>query len=363
MKCIYINKIKIIAINIIIYFCIFIFLTNSQACITSISNSTNLFVTKLLPALLPSILLTELVINLNVIDNLSYGFTKIICRIFKIPNCAAPTIIISYLLGYPNAAKHILKLYERKEIDLYTAKKLVAFTNNANPAYIVGTIGIAMFNSTYIGLLLLASHILSSCIIGISYSSNKFIIQQNKINSNSFKQISLGFKTLLKSLLNSVKTLIIIWGFTVIFSLTPALLLCKLNLSNYIYGLTVGICELSNGINILTKSNLDITVCLVLISFILSFSSLMVIFQIYSFTYKCGIKISYIIRYKLLHGTLSSLITYVFSKLILKNNNVLSVFNNNDLFLIDRPIPTIFYISIAIMTSILLVIITAKKKR
>jgi len=361
MKYIVVSKPKIVITNLIFYIIIAIFLTNSQICISSISNSTNIFFTKLVPALLPYIILTELVIVLNIAENLTYGFTKIICKLFHIPTSCAPTIIISYLLGYPNAAKHISKLYEEQKIDLNTIKKLVRFTNNASPAYIIGTIGTAMFNNITIGIILLISHFLASMIIGISSFSYRNIIQQNNTNSNSFKQISFSFDIFLKALFGSIKTLGIIWGFTVIFSLIPSLLFNKLNLPEYIYGLIIGIFELSNGINILSNINIDFCLKLCLISFVLSFSSLMVILQVYSFIFKTGVKLNYVVRYKLLQGLLSCGITFILTKLFF-NNKVLQAFSSFDSLLETKPMPYYIYFIIAGITSILLLLITKKKR-
>lgn len=361
MKCIVLNKNKIVITNIIIYLCIFVFLTNSKVCIASITNSTNIFITKLLPALFPYILITELILELNIAQNLTYGFSKIICKIFQIPVCAAPTILISYLLGYPNAAKYIYKLYNNNEIDLYTVKKLCTFTHNASPAYILVSIGLVMYNNIMLGIILLISHAIASILIGIFPLPNKIIIQQNNIISNSFKEISFSFEILLKSLLNSIKTLCIIWGFTVIFSLLPMLMLNKLNIPNNIRAILIGIFELSNGINLIIINNSNLTLSLCLVSFILSFSSFMVILQVYSFLYKTGIKLSYILKYKLLQGVISCTITYVLTSLLL-NNHTIPVILNTDNYIANTPVPYYIYFIIAVITGILLLTILKKKR-
>lgn len=361
MKCVILSKTKIVIINLIIYFLIFVFLTNSEICISSITNSTNIFLAKLLPSLLPYILLTELIVELNLAENVTYGFTRIVCKIFRIPNCSAPTVIMGYLLGYPNAAKYISKLYLSKKINLETANKLIKFTNNASPAYIIGTVGIAMFNNISIGIILIISHFLSSILIGISSTSNTTIIQQNNTISNSFDQISFSFDRLLKCLFNSIKTLCIIWGFTVIFSLIPTLIFTKLNLPIHILALLVGIFELSNGINMLASLSSNFTLSICLISFILSFSSLMVILQIYSFLYITGIKLSHLIYYKFLHGILSCIITFILIKLFF-NDSFIYVFSSIDNITKSKPIPCIVYIFIAIITGFLLYLSTKKKR-
>ena len=194
MKVILTKKTKLIITNTTIYLAIFLLLTSSKAVTNSISLSLNLFIHNLIPALFLYILITEILINSNLMYTLSFGLDKILSKIFRIPKDTTFILIISYLMGYPNAAKCISKLYKEEKISLTLAKKLLSFTNNASPAYILCAIGFSMFNSIEIGILLLASHILSSIIIGICYPYTEDIIQQNVTNSNSFCKISFSRK-------------------------------------------------------------------------------------------------------------------------------------------------------------------------
>ena len=176
MKCIaffkYKNyKSKNIYINLAIFLVIAFLLLNSNVLIISISNSIDIFLVKLIPSLFPYLLITELLINSGKIHTLAYGIDTFISKLFHIPNQVASTVIVGFLLGYPNAAKCILKQYKTNLIDSKTSTKLVSFTSNANMSFIIATIGIGMFKSIEIGIILLISHILSSIIIRIIFST------------------------------------------------------------------------------------------------------------------------------------------------------------------------------------------------
>lgn len=332
MKFVYVTKYEKIITNLFIYFVIFYLIINSKVVFMSVCESTNIFIYKLIPALFIYILITELIINSGKDKNLSLGFGKILSKLFKIPTNTTPCVIIGFLLGYPNSAKYIQKLYDRGEIDSKTATKLVAFTSNANLAYIISTIGISMYNNIHIGIILAISHFLSAILIGMFLTPSNLninsIIQQTNINSNSFKQIYSPFELLYISIKGTLKTLAFIFSYTVIFSLIPIVIINKLNLSNLLNNLLIGICELSNGISSISTLNIDVTLKLILTSFVLSFSSFMIIVQIFSFVYKVGVKFIDLVKYKLLQGVLSSIITYIILKFIYAP--VLSVFTNKD---------------------------------
>lgn len=76
----------------------------------------------------------------------------------------------------------------------------MAFTNNSGPLFIIGTVGISLFSSIEIGILLLLTHILACITVGILFrfwkydkshkSSSKYV--SNVSNSSSANISSLG---------------------------------------------------------------------------------------------------------------------------------------------------------------------------
>ena len=221
-----------------------------------------------------------------------------------------------------------------------------------------------MFNNLNIGIILLISHILSAIIIGIIYtpSSSSSIIQQKNTNSNSFCKLLSPFDTLYKSILGSLKTLALIYSYTVIFSLIPELLIRPLNLNENIQSVLLGIFEISNGINSISLLNIKLELKLCLISFVLSFSSLMVLMQIYSFVTIAKVKFKDIVKYKFIQGILSAAITYLLLNFIPKDS--ISVFVN-----IQNTINTNYYLTpsviymLAVIITIFICMVIYRKKR
>lgn len=313
MKFTFYFKYKKLVFNMLIFALILFLLLNSKILITSINNSIDIFVYKLVPALFPYLLITEILMRSNKIYDLSYGISYALYKLFRIPNHATATVIIGFLLGYPNAAKCVLKMYNEGQIDKRLANKLISFTSNANPSYIIATIGIGVFKSFDIGVLLAISHYLSAIIIGVfltpSYNNN--IIQQTKVNSNSFAKIYSPFDLLSTSILGSLKTLAYIFAYTTIFSLIPTVIFNVLNLPSIIKATIIGLCEISNGINNIQLLSVSLNLKIVLTSFILSFSSLMILVQIFTFASKAQVCFKDLLKYKLWQGGLSSIITYI----------------------------------------------------
>jgi len=364
MKFKYYFKYKKLITNLLIFTIVFYLLMHSKILVGSISESTNIFISKLIPALFPYLLITELLINSGKINNLSYGLSNIISKIFNIPKHTTASVIIGFLLGYPNSAKYILKMYNDKQIDGKLATKLVSFTSNANMSYIIATIGIGMFQSVEVGIILCVSHFLSAIIIGAFFtpSYNNTIIQQTNVNSNSFKKICSPFELLYTSIYGTVKTLAFIFSYTVIFSLVPTIIFSDLNLNQTIKTVMTGIFEISNGINAVPLLNISLSSKIVLTSFILSFSSLMILMQIFSFAFQAKVKFKDLVKYKLLQGVISCIITYIV--IIYIYTPSLSVFVTNDSFASKFSIlPSTIYVFATIFIILLSLILFRKKRQ
>lgn len=311
------NKISKLVILIIGLLSLFIF---QESNFLTVKNTVNIFFSSVLPSLFPFILFTNIIINCDLISSIT--------NIFKKYSHLISIIIIGFLCGYPMGAKITYKYYIDGKITKKQANFLMSFANNCNPIFILSTIGICIFNNIHVGIILCISHYISALVIGFAYFTHNNIIHEDSQKSNSFKKN--GFKNLHKSIFeiidDSIKSSFVVLGnifaFIVIFNIIFAAIetiLIKLDVSNsLIYSLSA-LFEVTNGCRLIyLNSNLDFNIIICLISFMLGFSGLSIIFQIYSCIYKANIKVYHIIKYKLIQGIISFAITYI----ILKFKNI-----------------------------------------
>ena len=121
-------------------------------------------------------------------------------------------------------------------------------------------------------------------------------------------------------------------------------------------------CEISNGINSIQLLNIPLNYKIILSSFILSFSSLMILVQIFTFASRFKITFKDLLKYKLLQGGLSSFITYIVINYIYIPTS--SVFNNGDMYLnICSHQLFLTHVVILILIALLSVITFGKKRQ
>lgn len=156
-----------------------------------------LFANSVLPSLLPFFIATELLSYSGIIPYLGKALNKFMRPIFNVPGEGAFAFIMGIISGYPIGAKIVTNFRQNGICTKEEGERLIAFTNNSGPLFIIGTVGISLFFDTRTGILLFLSHILACFTVGFVFrfwkkkSKNKF--EYASTTSNITKQTSISF--------------------------------------------------------------------------------------------------------------------------------------------------------------------------
>jgi len=333
-------KISKITYLLIFLFILALLLTLGSVNFRSVKNTTEIFLGSVFPSLFPFILFTEITLKTGIISEIT-NYISFIPKMFKLShNCAMP-ILLGFLCGFPSGAKAVDSMVLNKQITKNEALVLLSFVNNSSPIFILTTVSIAMMNNITIGIILLISHFSSSFLIGLIYSriNTYSIIHERKhfLNRNTKKmsktreitdtlyQNMTKFEIIQKSILNSFVTLAFILGFMIIFNLLADIsYACLTNLhlitNTYVLDMLSGFFEVTRGVKSISNHS-DYFSNILVISFLLGFSGLSIIFQIKACLKNIDITLKKLIVFKLFHGILSVLIAYI----LLKYTNILNM--------------------------------------
>lgn len=112
-------------------------------------------------------------------------------RLFGLPGCCGPAIIVSLIGGYPAGALSISRLLEQGQIDRDEARRMTVFCVNAGPGFIISTVGAGLLGSIKAGVLLFLSHISVSLLLGICLGFHKHpSCKANQLNTSSRRSVS-----------------------------------------------------------------------------------------------------------------------------------------------------------------------------
>lgn len=307
----------------------------------SVKDSVIIFITSVLPSLFPFIFFTEVILHTNIIDILSRIFGNIISKVFKVNKNSTSAIIIGFLCGFPMGSKTVSTLYMQNKISRRDAKVLLSFVNNCNPAFILSTVGIAVFYNMQIGIILLISHIFSSILIGVIYSriyhndiiheKTNFLNTFNEKTNKRLKNLS-TFEIIKMSILSAFKTLANILGFIIIFNLLFNIIFTissKANIDSNVLKFISSIFEVTKGAHNINNMSINLNSRIILTSFALGFSGLCIICQVYSTVCESKFKLKDIFIPKVFHGIISCFITYILLRFItISDVTTVSVFSN-----------------------------------
>ena len=134
----------------------------------------NLWANSVVPSLLPFFIATELLCSTNIINILGNFFNIFMKPLFNIRGEGSFALIMGIISGYPTGAKIACKFRQDNICTKEECERLLSFTNNSGPLFIIGTVGISMFGNSTIGLLLFITHILSCITVGFIFRFWKF---------------------------------------------------------------------------------------------------------------------------------------------------------------------------------------------
>lgn len=135
------------AIFVIFTFSLVIF---SKQNLTATKNGLLLWANSVVPALLPFFIATELLSHTTIVSSIGKLLNKYMKPIFNVPGIGAYAFIMGIISGYPVGAKIVTEFRKNGDCSKAEAERLLAFTNNSGPLFIIGTVGIAMFGNTLI---------------------------------------------------------------------------------------------------------------------------------------------------------------------------------------------------------------------
>ena len=101
------------------------------------------------PALLPFFIACDLLSQTNIIDYLGRKLGSIMKPIFNVPGEGAFPLIMGIISGYPVGAKIVVNFRKNGICTKEEAERLITFTNNSGPLFIIGTVRNFIFWQSY----------------------------------------------------------------------------------------------------------------------------------------------------------------------------------------------------------------------
>ena len=123
----------------------------------------------LIPSLFPFFVLSGYLNRVGLPGVLGRVFAPFAARLFGVSGAGASAFVMGLLGGYPSGAAYIADMERSGSVTVREAERLLAFCNNSGPAFIVGAVGLGVFGSVKLGLILYGIHVFAAFLTGLVF--------------------------------------------------------------------------------------------------------------------------------------------------------------------------------------------------
>lgn len=120
------------------------------------------------PALLPFFIASELLMSFGVVHFMGVLLQPVMRPLFNVPGAGSFVLAIGYTSGYPIGSMVTAKLRAKRLCTRVEAERLMSFTNNSSPLFMLVAVAVGMFNSPGLGVLIAGAHYLSNLTLGLA---------------------------------------------------------------------------------------------------------------------------------------------------------------------------------------------------
>ncbi len=298
-----------------------------------------------IPALLPFFVISQLFMGLGIVHFLGVLLEPVMRPLFNVPGTGAFVMAMGYTSGAPISAVLTSQLRQQRLVTRVEGERLICFTNNASPLFMLGAVAVGMLHDPSLGPALAGAHYGANLFLGILFRfygrrapasppgnypllslprrAWRAMIQAQQRDGRSLGQL-LG-----DAVSHSFHTLITIGGFITLFSVITQVagmlgildLLARLLLyAGYPLGLTPaiagalasGIFEMTMGAKFASEAPVPLGEQITAISLIMGWAGLSVLGQVAAMTSKTDIRLGPFILARFLHGFLAAFMVQLF---------------------------------------------------
>jgi len=210
-----------------------------KTCFNAAGRGLNLWLNTVVPSLLPFFIAAELLKDSSLVRAFGILLQPVMYPLFRVPGCGSFAFLMGTASGYPVGAKITSSLRRSGYLTKTQAERLLAFSNNSGPLFIVGAVSVGMFNIPQLGVLLLFCHAAASITVGLIFrfyggkethmptGANRLTVLtmlKKELLSTDNRQESAG-ALLGNAVKNSISSILAIGGFIILFSVIINILL------------------------------------------------------------------------------------------------------------------------------------------
>lgn len=118
------------------------------------------------PSLLPFLIISELLLSFGMVHFMGVLLEPVMRPLFNVPGTGSFVMVVGYTSGYPTGAMVTARLRSQRLCTRIEAERLMAFTNNSSPLFMLAAVAVGMFNNPLVGPVIAAAHYTANLTLG-----------------------------------------------------------------------------------------------------------------------------------------------------------------------------------------------------
>ena len=119
------------------------------------------------PSLLPFFIASELLMSFGFVHFMGELLDPVMRPLFNVPGSGSFVMAVGFTSGYPIGSMVTARLRSEGLCTRAEAERLMSFTNNSSPLFMLVAVSVGMFNNPGLGVLIAGAHYLSNITLGI----------------------------------------------------------------------------------------------------------------------------------------------------------------------------------------------------
>lgn len=156
-----------ICLSLLLFFSLALMLRRADVAAKCMREGLSLCARAVVPSLFPFMVLSEILVASGVGEWLSLPLERPLGKLLGLPRAGCCAVFLGLLCGFPIGARCAILAYEKGALEREECERALACSSIPSSAFLISTVGTALWGSTQFGLLLYITAVFSALLSGI----------------------------------------------------------------------------------------------------------------------------------------------------------------------------------------------------
>lgn len=175
-----------ICLTLLLFFSLALMLRRADVAASCMREGLSLCARAVVPSLFPFMVLSELLVTSGAGEWLSIPFERPLRKLLGVSRAGCCAVVLGLICGFPVGARCAILAHEKGTLDRAECERILGCASIPSPAFLIGTIGTALWKDARFGMFLYITAIVSALLGGFLL----YVMQKREKNENFKKNAS-----------------------------------------------------------------------------------------------------------------------------------------------------------------------------